>query len=226
MAQNINLIKKNENFSEDIINNNLRINKKLNLDNKGEKENNKILLDYSFKKNLNKIYLYGPKKQHFIDYNQLFNKVFLPKEENEFIEINNIMPIKKSIKDAINNIFIDNPKKRKNNSINKNKGNIKTKILSLSKELYDNPNNNKQNNYNNELKTDRIIYDNKELKKYKRNFYLPKILTQRNNTTGNHASINYKFRNPILHILNRNNHEKIDKLPSIKKINKRIKINI
>ena len=237
MDNNLNLIKKNENLLDNIKIKN-KLNSNLNINHIEEKENNNLSIEKNIIKQIHsnssiktkevKKNLYMPLKQHLIDYKKLFNKVFLPKNEEEFLEINNIKPIKISIKDNIKNIFIDDAIKGKNNSLNKNKAKIKTKILNLniSKPLTDNQNNNKQMNYKNEIKTDRIIYDNNKLKKYSNNYYLPKILTKKSYTTENHMSNRNIFRNPRLHILNRINSQMNKKLPPIIKRNKQIKIKI
>ena len=178
--------------------------------NEKEKEINKLHLDYLNNNKLNKYYFKEPKRQGYIDYKSLFNKVYIPKNENDYTPIKKINPIKISIKDKIDNIFINDTKKSQNiHNINKEK--IRNKILNLnlvlSKELFDNYNKNynKQIKYKNHLKTDRIIYNNSTIKKYKNNCYLPNIINKRNDTYENRISNNAIFKNPLLRCLNRNN---------------------
>ena len=100
MDNNLNLIKKNENLLDNIKIKN-KIYRNLNINHLEEKENNnlsiektiikEIHLNSSIKNKEDKKYIYRPQKQHLIDYKKLFNKVFLPKNEDEFSEINNII---------------------------------------------------------------------------------------------------------------------------------------
>lgn len=217
--KSLNIIKQNEKL---IIKNQLQNLEKPNIKYKNEKEINKLHLDYLNKNTLNKNYSYQPKKQGYIDYSKLFSKVYIPKKEYDYTEIKKNKPIKINIKDAINNIFINDAKKGQNKLYNKNKEKIKYKILKLnldlSNELFDNSNNNynKQIKYRSHLKTDRIIYDNMTPKKHKNDYYLPNIINKRNNTNENHISI-VTFKNPLLHILNRNNSQIKRKLQYIEK---------